>query len=402
MSARHLGPAILAASVAVLIAAGGGAATVSLRPAPGTPDPKLMVLRALDVHARVKRQRYFQDTDFPSTIAYERAFREGRAGSTKLLYLDSLAEVGANAALATRYVAVIRQLASGPGDFTLTKKFLREIGETDVVNSTLEVGHIRDLHAGESSLDIPLSAKIRGRRTDLHIALFHVERLIAAFAVVGAPGSHVSFAVVTRLARLVAARMAAELAPKNLALPVVSGSPQVGESLASSSGLWNGTPTRLTYRWQRCNATGAGCGAIAGAAGQTYTLTQADAGSRIRVSVTARNRYGATSVQSAATIAVGAFAAPTNTLPPTITGTAQAGQPLTASTGTWTGSPTSFGFQWQRCDTAGSACVAIPGATAGTYVVAASDSGSTLRVSVTATNPAGSATATSGQTAVVP
>jgi hypothetical protein len=402
MSVRQLGPAILAASVAVLIAAGGGAATVSLRPAPGTPDPKLMVLRAPDLHAHVKRQRYFRDTDFPSTIAYERAFREGRAGSTKLLYVDSLAEVGANAVLATRYVAVIRQLASGPGDFTLTKKFLREIGETDVVNSTLKVGHIVNLHAGESSLDIPLSATIRGRRTDLHIALFHVERLIAALAVVGAPGSHVSLAVVTRLARLAAARMVAELAPKNVAPPVVSGSPHVGETLTSSSGLWNGNPTRLSYHWQRCNASGAGCAAIAGVVGQTYALTQADAGSRIRVFATARNRYGATSVQSAPTAAVGAVAAPTNTELPTITGTAQVGQTLSATTGTWTGSPTSFGFQWQRCDAAGSACVAIPGATAGTYVAAASDSGSTLRVSVTATNPAGSATATSGQTAAVP
>jgi hypothetical protein len=403
MSMRHLGPAIVAASVAVLIAAAGGAASVSLRPQPGTPDPKLMVLRAPDLHAHVKRQRYFRDTDFPSTISYERAFREGRTGSTKLLFVDSLAEVGANSALASRYVAIIRQLlGSKPEDFTFTKRFLRDIGETDVVNSTLHVGRVRSLRAGESSLDIPMNAQIRGRRTDLHVALFHVERLIAVLAIVGAPGSHVSLAAVTRLARLVAARMAAELAPKNVALPVVSGSPQVGETLTSSSGLWNGNPTRLSYRWQRCNASGAGCAAIAGATAQTYTLMQADAGSRIRVSVTARNGYGSTSVESAATAAVGTVAAPTNTTPPAITGTAQAGQTLTASTGSWSGTATSFSFQWQRCDAAGNACVAIPAATAGTYVVAASDSGFTLRVAVTATNAAGSATATSGQTAVVP
>ena len=42
-----------------------------------------------------------------------------------------------------------------------------------------------------------------------------------------------------------------------------------------------------------------------------------------------------------------AVAAPTNTTLPTITGTAQVGQTLTASTGAWNGSPTSFAFQWQ-------------------------------------------------------
>jgi Cellulase (glycosyl hydrolase family 5) len=94
--------------------------------------------------------------------------------------------------------------------------------------------------------------------------------------------------------------------------------------------------------------------------------------------------------------------APTNTALPQVSGTAQAGQTLTASTGTWTGSPTpSYARQWKRCDGAGANCVAITGATASTFALTTTDVGSTLRVSVTATNGAGSATATSAQTAVV-
>ena len=54
-----------------------------------------------------------------------------------------------------------------------------------------------------------------------------------------------------------------------------------------------------------------------------------------------------------------AVGAPTNTTLPTITGTAQVGQTLTASTGAWDGSPTSFAFQWQRCSAAGTSCVSI-------------------------------------------
>ena len=389
-------------SAAAFVTVGVAGASPSLRPPAGTPDPAQIVLRPADLHAKVKRQRYFHDPNFPSSISYERAFRQGRTGGTALLYADSLAEVGTSAELAARYIGLARSLAAAPGELTLTESFLREIGETQTLNASLKVGHVRNLHVGETSFDLPLNAKIRGRRTDIHIALFHVERLVGALAAVGTPGSHVSLSAVIRLARLMTTRMAVELAPKNVALPVVSGSPQVGQTLTSSSGLWSGNPTRLSYRWQRCSSPGAACVAITGATGQTYVLTQADSGSTIQVSVTARNSYGATTVRSAATPPVGTAAPPANTVLPTITGTARVGQTLSATTGNWTGSPTSFGFQWQRCDAAGNACVGIVGATAGAYVVAASDSGATLRVSVTATNAAGSATATSLPTAAVP
>jgi hypothetical protein len=94
-------------------------------------------------------------------------------------------------------------------------------------------------------------------------------------------------------------------------------------------------------------------------------------------------------------------AAPANTALPSISGTAQQAQTLTASAGSWSGSPTSYAYQWRRCDTAGAACTAIAGATGASYAAAAGDVGSTLRVSVTATNAGGSTAATSAATALV-
>jgi hypothetical protein len=93
---------------------------------------------------------------------------------------------------------------------------------------------------------------------------------------------------------------------------------------------------------------------------------------------------------------------PTLKTPPTISGPAEVGLTLKATRGTWTGNPTSFHFQWLRCDTTGAACAAIPGATGRSYTPTTTDIGHTLRVRVTARNSSGSSTATSAATGVVP
>jgi hypothetical protein len=95
-------------------------------------------------------------------------------------------------------------------------------------------------------------------------------------------------------------------------------------------------------------------------------------------------------------------AAPTNTSRPTISGTARAGQTLTGSTGTWTGTePISYTYQWHRCSSSVSDCHAITGATNKTYTLTAQDVGKRIVLSVRASNSSGSNTALSRATGIV-
>ncbi len=94
--------------------------------------------------------------------------------------------------------------------------------------------------------------------------------------------------------------------------------------------------------------------------------------------------------------------APTNTTRPSIAGTAQEGNTLTANPGVWAGDqPIVYTYQWQRCNAGGNNCVSIPNADDQTYTVSATDVADTLRVNVTARNSTGANSATSTQTAVV-
>ncbi|MGH2831478.1 MAG: hypothetical protein ACRDK2_01780, partial [Solirubrobacteraceae bacterium] len=95
-------------------------------------------------------------------------------------------------------------------------------------------------------------------------------------------------------------------------------------------------------------------------------------------------------------------AAPVNTAPPTISGTAEEGQTLSASTGSWTGSPTpTYTYQWQICDTSANNCSNLTNANKRELTVIHGDVGATLRVVLSATNTQGEASSVSAATGIV-
>ena len=74
------------------------------------------------------------------------------------------------------------------------------------------------------------------------------------------------------------------------------------------------------------------------------------------------------------------LAVPASSAPPSISGSAVAGQVLTELHGTWSNGPTAFTYQWEHCESTGSQCLAIAGAGGQTYSLGAGDVGSTIRV----------------------
>ena len=168
--------------------------------------------------------------------------------------------------------------------------------------------------------------------------------------------------------------------------PTISGTAQVGQMLTASTsdisdsdGLINAT---FTYQWLADDTD------ITDATGSTYTLAAADEGKTIKVRVSFTDDVGNQETRtSAVTVAVAATPNSAATGAPTISGTAQVEQMLTASTSDISDSDglinATFTYQWLADDTD------ITDATGSTYTLAAADEGKTIKVRVSFTDDVG-------------
>ena len=208
-----------------------------------------------------------------------------------------------------------------------------------------------------------------------------------------------------------AATAAVAAAPNTLATgaPTITGTAQVGQTLTAgpaaimdADGL---TSVSYTYQWIRV-ATDSTETNIAAATASTYTLVAADQGTTVKVTVSfTDDASNAETLTSAATATVSAAANTLATGAPTITGTAQVGQTLTAGPAAIMDADgltsVSYTYQWIRVAT-DSTETNIAAATASTYTLVAADQGTTVKVTVSFTDDASNAeTLTSAATATV-
>ena len=183
--------------------------------------------------------------------------------------------------------------------------------------------------------------------------------------------------------------------------PTISGTVQVAETLeADTSGIADAdglSSVQYEYQWLADDAE------IAGATSLTYTLAAADEGKAIKVLVSFTDDAGnEETLTSAATDAVAAAPTPNSpaTGAPTISGTAQVGETLTADTSDIADEDglgnVQYEYQWLADDSD------ISGATNATYTLAAADEGKAIKVQITFTDDAGNAeTLTSAATDAV-
>ena len=210
----------------------------------------------------------------------------------------------------------------------------------------------------------------------------------------------------TRTSAATAAVAAAPNTPATGA-PTITGTAQVGETLtASTTGIAdaNGLTTPgYTYQWIRVNGTEAD---IAGENSSTYILVDADLGTTIKVKVSFTD--AANNPETLTSVATATVSAAANTLAtgaPTITGTAQVGQTLTAGTTAIMDADgltsVSYTYQWIGVATDNTE-TNISSATVSTYTLVAADQGTTVKVTVSFTDDANNPeTRTSAATATV-
>ena len=183
--------------------------------------------------------------------------------------------------------------------------------------------------------------------------------------------------------------------------PTILGTAQVGETLtAGTSGIADADGlTKVSYSYQWVANDGTADSGITGATASTYALVADDEGKtiKVRVSFTDDDGHEETLTSAATeevTFAVQQQVANTPaTGTPTISGTAQVGETLTADTSGIADddglTSVSYSYQWVAND--GTADTDISGATDSTYTVAATDEGKTIKVRVSFTDDPGNA-----------
>ena len=191
------------------------------------------------------------------------------------------------------------------------------------------------------------------------------------------------------------------MAPGNTVPPTTTGSPTVGSTLTAEPGTWSGDAGADVQLPLAVPGLRPAVGPTSpGPASSTYVVQPGDSGRLLRVNVTATNSAGsAEQISDNVGPIGGAASGPVNISVPDISGTATVGGQLVADPGSWSGSPTSYGYQWQRRDSG--SWDSISGATASAYTPSTADTGDPLRVVVTANNASGQGMATSAATAAV-
>jgi hypothetical protein len=287
----------LVVRLAVLAIAGTAAAVA----AAATPDAARMALQSADVpgakisgHATKPGKGYV--ASYARTFSLKTPF-----GRSALVFIESDVNLASATATATKDFAGIRTYLRSPkGREELATAFVKGAGK-NVKRKDLTLGALRTPAIGDGAVELAATLKLNGGRVYAAFTFFRLDRVVETLITLGV--RPVVQADVLKLGSLIVAHAGSQFIPASTAPPTIAGTPQQGQTLTASPGTWDNGPTPA-YQWQRCDAAGAACADVAGATAQTYVVPSTDVGATLRVNVTATNRFGTATAQSAQTAVV--------------------------------------------------------------------------------------------------
>jgi len=175
----------------------------------------------------------------------------------------------------------------------------------------------------------------------------------------------------------------------NASAPVVTGAWTVGTTLSASTGSWSTSGT-YTYQWQS-SSNNSTWEDIASATASTFAITANESSKYVRVQVINTSTSGSGIAYSSSRSKVGT---PFNSVAPVLSGTIKIGNTQSVTNGTWTNTPTAYGYQWQKSSD-GISWIDVSGETAATYIPTFDVANLQIRVNVSAGNAVDTATVTS-------
>jgi hypothetical protein len=292
---------LLGFALCVLVAVSSSALAAGTAAPPDGPDLSTMALSPSDFTSggAASGGRWTTSGSIPVYVVQN---GKARIRSTSVSFTINLLLAQADAVGASGDIAGTRKLLSTPAGRAAFVKAFVKLPSTGGKKMTVVVGAPRAIAAGDEAFQFALTY-VTGKKQQPALAEFvRVDRVEAfVLAMASTDGGSLPAAVGMSEALALATRMRAGLAVGAVTAPAVTGSPQQGQTLSADHGHWTGGPSAFAYQWNRCDAAGANCNAIAGATQASYVPAAADSGSTLTVTVTGSNTIGQMSSSSTPT-----------------------------------------------------------------------------------------------------
>jgi hypothetical protein len=301
---------LAALGAAMVVGVTGGLATVRM----SAPLPSLssLVLSSADFRSGAAGASQASAT-VGGRPAFVRVFKSGvRIGAVPLLGAVSFALLEPDASTAAYDFTTLNLSAqTKAGRLALAKAWAIDFAKGATAGSHSKAKLVvkqtvvgAPVEVGSSALRLPLTIKTNLGTMRIALEVAQTDRVLAIVVLMGRPNGRLDAADAAQALTAAQQHLQAAFTVANTTAPTISGTQTQGQVVSVDEGNWTGAPSAFSYSWARCDTSGANCAAIADATTGSYTVTAADAGSTLRVTVTGSNSVSSQPGVSSATAVV--------------------------------------------------------------------------------------------------